>query len=159
MQDKYEPCYIFPSTKYTIDEEQDAVEVITHKILLKMLVDCGKDETKKESLRDWWEEYVLSKKTQKQAAKEQAIITSIEMEHYANSIWQDLQQMPDQDDFTDGQELTPIDSEPTINIEDQIEGEKSDEQSHRFIESVETENEVDDLKQAEQQQKQQHFDG
>jgi hypothetical protein len=138
MQDKYEPCYIFPSIKYTIDEEQDAVEVITHKILLKMLIDCGKDKTKKESLRDWWEEYVLSIKTQKQAAKEQAIITSIEMEHYANSIWQDLQQMPDQDDFTDGQELTPINSE-------QIDDEKSDEQSHQFIESVENENYVDDL--------------
>jgi predicted RNase H-like nuclease (RuvC/YqgF family) len=68
----------------------------------------------------------------KQEAKEQAIIASIEMEHYANSIWQDLQQMPDQDDFTDGQELTPINSE-------QIDDEKSDEQSHQFIESVETE--------------------
>ena len=69
MQNKYKPCYLFPSTKYTIDEEQDAVEVITHKILLKMLIDCGKDETKKdsESLRDWWEQYILSIKTQNES--------------------------------------------------------------------------------------------
>jgi DNA gyrase/topoisomerase IV subunit B len=78
------------------------------------------------------------------------------MEHYANSIWQDLQQVPDQDDFTDGQDLTPINSEPTIIIEVQIDDEKLDEQSHQFIESVETEKYVDDLSQAEQQQKLQH---
>ena len=38
----------------------------------------------------------------KQEAKEQAIITSIEMEHYVNSMWQDLKQVSDQDNFTDG---------------------------------------------------------
>ena len=38
----------------------------------------------------------------------------------------------DQDEFTGGQEPTPINSE-------QIDDEKSDEQSHQFIESTETE--------------------
>jgi hypothetical protein len=53
-----------------------------------------------------------------------------------------------QDGSMGGQEQT--------NIEVQINDEKSDEQSHQFIESVETENYVDDLLQAKQQQKPQH---
>ena len=53
----------------------------------------------------------------KQAAKAQAIVESIEIEIHANTPWQELQKVSDQDDFTDGQELlTPINSEPTINI-------------------------------------------
>ena len=45
-------------------------------------------------------------------------------------------------------------SEPTINIESEINDEKSDEQSHQFIESesVETENYADDLSQVQQRQ-------
>ncbi len=76
----------------------------------------------------------------KQEAQAQAIITSNEMEHYVNSMWQDLQQVSDEDDFTDGQKLMLIKSEPTINIEVKIDCEKSDEKLHQFIESVETEN-------------------
>jgi hypothetical protein len=105
-----------PSTKCTIEEGLDAVEVITFRVLVATLA-FEKDKTRKEPMTDWWTEYAQSIKTQKQAAKEQAIITLMEMEHCTNSIWQDLQQVPDQDDFTDGQELlTPINSEPTINI-------------------------------------------
>ena len=49
-----------------------------------------------------------------------------------------IRQAQEQDDFMDGQE-------PTTNIEPEIENKISDEQSHQFIESVETENPVDDL--------------
>ena len=85
----------------------------------------------------------------KQAAKAQAVIKSIEMESYVNLMWQDLQQVSDQDGFMDGQE-------PTINIESEIDNKKSDDDMHQFIESVETENFVDDLSQAQQQQESQH---
>ena len=50
-----------------------------------------------------------------------------------------------QDDFMDGQE-------PTTNIEPEIDNKISDEQSHQFIESVETKNPVDDLLQEPQHQ-------
>jgi hypothetical protein len=72
MQDYNEPHYIMPSTKYTMEEELDAVKVITFKVLVATLIAFEKDKTKKESITDWWTEYVLSIKTQKQAAKEQA---------------------------------------------------------------------------------------
>jgi hypothetical protein len=65
-------------------------------------------------------------------------------------IFREAAELQDQDDFTDGQELTPI------KIEIKIDNEKSDEQRHQFIESVETKNYVDDLLQAKQQPKQQH---
>ena len=69
---------------------------------------------------------------------------------------EELKQTENVNGSTDGQEPTPINSEPTIKIEVQIDDEKSDEQSHQFIESVETENYIDDFSQAEQQQKPQH---
>ena len=50
-----------------------------------------------------------------------------------------------QDDLTDGQEQTPMKSESTINIESEIDNKKSDDEMHRFIKSVETENSVDCL--------------
>ena len=92
----------------------------------------------------------------KQAAKTQAVIESIEMENYGNSMWQDLQPVSDQDDSMDGQEPTMINSEPTINIESEIDNKKSDEQMHQIIESIETENFVDDLLQVQQQQEPHH---
>ncbi len=67
---------------------------------------------------------------------------------------EELKQTGNINGYTDGQEPTPINSEPTINIEVKIDYEKSDEQLHQFIESVETENYVDNLLQA--QQKPQH---
>ena len=92
----------------------------------------------------------------KQAAKTQAVIESIELENYGNSMWQDLQPVSDQDDSMDGQEPTMINSEPTINIESEIDNKKSDEQMHQIIESIETENYVDNLLQVQQQQKPHH---
>jgi hypothetical protein len=47
-------------------------------------------------------------------------------------------------------------SEQTINIESEIDNKKSDEQMHQIIESIETENPVDDLLQVQQQQEPHH---
>ena len=41
--------------------------------------------------------------------------------------------------------------EPAINIDSEIDNKKSDDEMHQFIESIETENFVDDLSQAQQQ--------
>ena len=60
--------------------------------------------------------------------------------------------LQDEDDFMDGQESTMIKLEPANNIETEIDNKKSDEQSHQFIESAETENPVDDLLQESQHQ-------
>jgi hypothetical protein len=56
----------------------------------------------------------------------------------------------------DGQEPTMINSEPTINIESEIDNKKSDEQMHQIVKSIETENSVDDLLQVQQQQEPHH---
>ncbi len=53
--------------------------------------------------------------------------------------------LQDQRLYSDGQE-------PTINIDSEIDNKKSDDEMHQFIESIETENFVDDLSQAQQQQ-------
>jgi len=67
-----------------------------------------------------------------------------------------VQEAENQDDSIDGQEPTIINSEPTINIESEIDNKKSDEQMHQIIESIETENYVNDLLQVQQQQEPHH---
>ncbi len=46
MQDEDEPCYLFPSTKNTIEEDRDGIEVIIYKVLVETLIALGKDKTK-----------------------------------------------------------------------------------------------------------------
>ncbi len=81
-----------------------------------------------------------------------------------HNIIREESQVQDQGDFTDGPEPTPITgkSEPTNNIESEIDDKKSDE--HWTIASMypsgwhfHTDKYVDDLSQAQQQQKQQHL--
>jgi len=67
-----------------------------------------------------------------------------------------VQEAENQDDSMDGQEPTMSDSEQTINIESEIDNKKSDEQMHQIIESIETENYVDDSLQVQQQQEPHH---
>ena len=67
-----------------------------------------------------------------------------------------VQEAENQDDSMDGQEPTMSDSEQTINTECEIDIKKTDEQMHQIIESVETENSVDDLLQVQQQQEPHH---
>ena len=67
-----------------------------------------------------------------------------------------VQEAENQDDFMDWQEPTMINSEQTINIESEIDNKKSNELMHQIIESIETENFVDDLLQVQQQQEPHH---
>ncbi len=73
-----------------------------------------------------------------------------------DTVLEIIREAEGQDDSMDGQEPTMINSEPTINIESEIDNKKSDEQMHQIIESDETENSVDDLLQVQQQQEPHH---
>ena len=53
----------------------------------------------------------------KQAARTKTVIKSIEMENYGNSMWQDLQQVSDQDYFMHGEEPTTININSEIDID------------------------------------------
>jgi hypothetical protein len=67
---------------------------------------------------------------------------SLELDEIVRRIQIGLLQ--DQSNYSDGQE-------PTIKIESEIDNKKSDDEMHQFIESVETENLVDNFSQAPQQ--------
>ena len=66
-----------------------------------------------------------------------------------DTVLEIIREAEDQDDSMDGQEQT-------INIESEIDNKKSDELMHQIIESIETENSVDDLLQVQQQQEPHH---
>jgi hypothetical protein len=84
MQSQVEVRPIFASSKYTAEEEQDAVGVLTMAVLLKKYITAGKDKTKQDYFKLWWTEYVLSIKTLKEELKVPVINCSMDWQEPTN---------------------------------------------------------------------------